>query len=76
MQVHVQGGTSKAHLEVLEGICSYKCTNVYVLYHTWGCCCVVVVYVGTHTHISFDLRIVCCDVHDKVRTHTHKEDLC
>ena len=26
-------------------------TKVHMLYHTWGCCCVVVVYVGTRTHI-------------------------
>ena len=52
-------------------------TNVYVFVNTWGCYCVVVVYVGTHTHISFDLGdlgwVVCCSARDEARTHIHKD---
>jgi len=63
---------------VLEGIRSYECTNehVCVVSHMGVLLCYGGVREYMYTHISFDLRIVCCDVHDKVCTHTHKEDLC
>ena len=55
-------------------------TNVYVLVNTWGCCCAVVVYVGTHTHIYLliwgDLWwVVCCSACDEARTHIHKRQI-
>ena len=54
--------------------------NVYVLVNMWGCCCVVVVYVGTHTHIFLliwgDLGwVLCCNVRDKACMHTHTKQI-
>ena len=53
MQVHVWKGTSRARSEIDKKVFVRTCvrTNVYVFLNTWGCYCVVVVYMGICTHI-------------------------
>ena len=66
--------TSRARLEELVKVCSYKCTNERVrAVCTWGCCYLLWIVRGyIHIYISFDLEwVVCYSARDEARTHIH-----